>query len=273
MVSPWKLIKSSWDPSHPNSWLSPFRQFAAVSQVENRVIWNRDKVMCVLQVCGLVSLASVLKLQFWWFYASESFFVCLYSGVEPLGSEWSSEALLWFQSVMVGEPLSARIFSVTERGYCVELESRGRNVAAALISEKLAKVSGQIIKETPAAASPSAAPQESTKGNEQNQIHAQDSKASAKNPPSEGGRSEGQLESQSSWDKIRVKVLCCFWCWVEMIPSFQCHLSQWTGRRWSCPSARHSRCSFSLWPVLHSSTWLAPVQVRPDSYVPVCHKW
>ncbi|KAG7227917.1 hypothetical protein INR49_013711, partial [Caranx melampygus] len=112
---------------------------------------------------------------------------CRLSGVEPLGSEWSSEALLWFQTLVDGEKLSARVLSVTERGYGVELESRGINVASALISEQLAKVPGQITKETHATASPRATPPESTK-DVQNQIDAQDlsqSKASAKKPPSE----------------------------------------------------------------------------------------
>lgn len=69
-------------------------------------------------------------------------------GVEPLGSEWSSEALIWFQTLIDGEQLSARVLSVTEQGYGVELESRGLNVAAALISEQLAKVYGDASKDT-----------------------------------------------------------------------------------------------------------------------------
>lgn len=60
------------------------------------------------------------------------------SGAEPLGSEWSTEAQLWFQTLVDGRQLSGRALSVTERGYGVELESRGQNVADALISEKLA---------------------------------------------------------------------------------------------------------------------------------------
>ncbi|KAF7655254.1 hypothetical protein LDENG_00058860 [Lucifuga dentata] len=64
---------------------------------------------------------------------------CWLTGVEALGSEWSSEALLWFQTLVDGEHLSALVRSVTDEGYGVELESRGQNVAAALISEELAK--------------------------------------------------------------------------------------------------------------------------------------
>ncbi|XP_042253348.1 tudor domain-containing protein 1 isoform X1 [Thunnus maccoyii] len=73
---------------------------------------------------------------------------CWLTGVEPLGSEWSSEALLWFQALVDGEKLSACVRSITEEGYGVELESRGQNVAAALISEQLAKAPGEIPKET-----------------------------------------------------------------------------------------------------------------------------
>ncbi|KAK7919576.1 hypothetical protein WMY93_010860 [Mugilogobius chulae] len=64
---------------------------------------------------------------------------CWLAGVEPQGSEWTSEALLWFQTLVEGEPLSARVLSVTEDGYGVELLSKGQSVAASLISEHLAK--------------------------------------------------------------------------------------------------------------------------------------
>ncbi|XP_023281805.1 tudor domain-containing protein 1 [Seriola lalandi dorsalis] len=113
---------------------------------------------------------------------------CWLSGVEPLGSEWSSEALLWFQALVDGEQLSARVLSVTKQGYCVELESRGQNVAAALISEQLAKVPGEIHKETRATTGSAAKSQESTKENENNQTHAQDSNqtgATSKETPTE----------------------------------------------------------------------------------------
>uniref|UniRef100_A0A8C9WZY1 Tudor domain containing 1 n=1 Tax=Sander lucioperca TaxID=283035 RepID=A0A8C9WZY1_SANLU len=73
---------------------------------------------------------------------------CWLTGVEPLGSEWSSEALLWFQSLVDGKQLSARVLCATEQGYGVELESKGQNVAAALISAQLAKVPGAVPKET-----------------------------------------------------------------------------------------------------------------------------
>lgn len=69
--------------------------------------------------------------------------------MEPFGSEWSSEALLWFQALVDGQQLSARILTVTEQGYSLELHSRGKNVAASLISELLAKASGVTSKEPP----------------------------------------------------------------------------------------------------------------------------
>ncbi|XP_047464892.1 tudor domain-containing protein 1 isoform X2 [Mugil cephalus] len=95
---------------------------------------------------------------------------CWLKGVEPAGSEWSSEALLWFQTLVAGETLYARVFSVTERGYGVELESRGQNVAAALISEHLAKVPGEFAKEAHAKTS-GAKQQEAAKENRHSQLN------------------------------------------------------------------------------------------------------
>ncbi|KAG7507722.1 hypothetical protein JOB18_042668 [Solea senegalensis] len=91
---------------------------------------------------------------------------CWLSGVEPLGSEWSSEALLWFQTLVDGKQLSARVLSVTKQGHGVELESRGCNVAAALISEQLAKVPAEILRATHANAGSAAVYQECAKENE-----------------------------------------------------------------------------------------------------------
>ncbi|XP_041672490.1 tudor domain-containing protein 1 [Cheilinus undulatus] len=85
---------------------------------------------------------------------------CWLSGVEPLGSEWSSEALLWFQTRVDGEHLTARVLSVTDHGYGVELESRGQNVGAALISEQLAKAPGEPPTETHPTTGPVATQQE-----------------------------------------------------------------------------------------------------------------
>lgn len=94
-------------------------------------------------------------------------------GVEPLGSEWSSEALLCFQNLVDGKQLCARALSLSEKGYKVKLESRGQDVAAALISEQLAKAPGAIAKE--ARVTPGAEPQvkEDIKGCEQSQVHVQ----------------------------------------------------------------------------------------------------
>ncbi|KAM9425851.1 tudor domain-containing protein 1 [Pholidichthys leucotaenia] len=75
-------------------------------------------------------------------------FCCWLTGVEPLASEWSSEALLWFQNLVNGAQLSARVLSVTKQGYGVELEKRGLNVAAALISEHLAKIPEGLAKDS-----------------------------------------------------------------------------------------------------------------------------
>uniref|UniRef100_A0A7N6B5J1 Tudor domain-containing protein 1 n=1 Tax=Anabas testudineus TaxID=64144 RepID=A0A7N6B5J1_ANATE len=105
-------------------------------------------------------------------YLTHLHFICMDSGVEPLGSEWSSEALLWFQTLVDGEQLSARVLSVTTQGYGVELTCRGQNVAAALLSEHLAKVPGQIPKETEGSTEKS---QAGSNNNEPNQILEQTS--------------------------------------------------------------------------------------------------
>ncbi|XP_029312233.1 tudor domain-containing protein 1 [Cottoperca gobio] len=96
---------------------------------------------------------------------------CWLTGVEPLGSEWSSEALLGFQTLVDGKQLSARVLCVTEQGYGVDLESKGQNVAAALISEQLAKGPGAIPKETHATTG--AGHCEKTQGTEHSQAHVQ----------------------------------------------------------------------------------------------------
>nr|XP_004567589.2 tudor domain-containing protein 1 [Maylandia zebra] len=96
---------------------------------------------------------------------------CWLTGVEPLGSEWSSEAVLWFQTQVYGKQLSARVLSVTEQGYGVELESRGVNVAAALISAQLAKVPGEIARETHGTTG--SATKQSVKTNEQDPLETQ----------------------------------------------------------------------------------------------------
>ncbi|XP_061564122.1 tudor domain-containing protein 1 [Cololabis saira] len=98
---------------------------------------------------------------------------CWLTGVEPLGSEWSSEALLWFHSLVVGEQVSARVISVTEQGYGLELESRGLSVAASLISEKLAKAPGDPAIDTNIKVGPMSKEQEGERENEQRQLQIQ----------------------------------------------------------------------------------------------------
>lgn len=128
--------------------------------------------------------------------------------MEPLGSEWSSEALLWFQTLVDGKQLSARALSVSEQGYDVKLESRGQDVAAALISEQLAKAPGAIPKETHATPGSEVKQQEKIKDNEVSQIQVQSSDltgASSKETPTEGTAtlSEGQLECRSPKDEMQ----------------------------------------------------------------------
>ncbi|XP_062859119.1 tudor domain-containing protein 1 isoform X2 [Trichomycterus rosablanca] len=69
---------------------------------------------------------------------------CWLAGIEPLGETWSKDAVCKFQSLCVGRQLSGRVLSITERGYGVELESNGHNMATMLISEHLAKPLGQV---------------------------------------------------------------------------------------------------------------------------------
>ncbi|XP_076007844.1 tudor domain-containing protein 1 [Genypterus blacodes] len=64
---------------------------------------------------------------------------CCLAGVDALGSQFSSETRSLFRTLVAGERLSARVLSVEEGGYAVQLESRGLNVAAALVDEHRAK--------------------------------------------------------------------------------------------------------------------------------------
>lgn len=65
------------------------------------------------------------------------------AGLEPIGAEWSKDAVQKFQTLCVGKQLIGRVLSVTEKGYGVELECNGCNIADVLIAEQLAKPSGQ----------------------------------------------------------------------------------------------------------------------------------
>uniref|UniRef100_A0A3P8ZBS7 Tudor domain containing 1 n=1 Tax=Esox lucius TaxID=8010 RepID=A0A3P8ZBS7_ESOLU len=75
---------------------------------------------------------------------------CWLSGVEPLGPQWGTESISRFQALCVGQQLLGRVLSITERGYGLELESGGQDVAVTLLSEQLAKATGQ----SPAQAKP-----------------------------------------------------------------------------------------------------------------------
>ncbi|XP_067286444.1 tudor domain-containing protein 1 [Pseudorasbora parva] len=69
---------------------------------------------------------------------------CWLAGVEPVEAQWSKEAMHKFQTLCASQPLSAKVLSITEKGYGVELESAGQSIAAVLISEHLARPSGQV---------------------------------------------------------------------------------------------------------------------------------
>ncbi|XP_056285951.1 tudor domain-containing protein 1 isoform X2 [Pseudoliparis swirei] len=107
---------------------------------------------------------------------------CWLKGVELLGSEWSSEALLLFQTLVASEQLSARVLSVTDQGYGLDLESKGQNVATALIS---------LATKTHATTGSGHARQEKIQANEQSPKRAHCSNqvtgVSSKEMPTEGG--------------------------------------------------------------------------------------
>uniref|UniRef100_A0A8C4HYP7 Tudor domain containing 1 n=1 Tax=Dicentrarchus labrax TaxID=13489 RepID=A0A8C4HYP7_DICLA len=135
---------------------------------------------------------------------------CRLAGVEPLGSEWSSEALLWFQTRVDGEQLCANVLSASEQGYDVKLESRGQDVAAALISEQLAKAPGAPPKETHATTGAEAKHQEKIKENEHSQIHVQASNqtgASSKEVPTDGTAALSEAPSfPVDWKTVELPV-------------------------------------------------------------------
>ncbi|TSK14749.1 Tudor domain-containing protein 1 [Bagarius yarrelli] len=64
---------------------------------------------------------------------------CWLAGIQPVDREWSKDAVQEFQTLCVGKQLNGRVLSVTEKGYGLELECNGCNVAAVLIAEQLAK--------------------------------------------------------------------------------------------------------------------------------------
>ncbi|XP_054623238.1 tudor domain-containing protein 1 isoform X2 [Dunckerocampus dactyliophorus] len=97
---------------------------------------------------------------------------CFLSGVEAMGSEWSSEAILWFQTQVDGEKMNARVLTVTKQGYGVELECRGQSIAAGLISNVLGRVPGEIPKGVHSILSPGAKQREDVKEKEHSQTQA-----------------------------------------------------------------------------------------------------
>ncbi|XP_029540305.2 tudor domain-containing protein 1 isoform X5 [Oncorhynchus nerka] len=68
---------------------------------------------------------------------------CWLAGVEPLSPQWSAESIVRFQALCVGQQLHACVLFITERGYGLQLDSSGQNVATTLLSEQLAKAPGQ----------------------------------------------------------------------------------------------------------------------------------
>lgn len=192
-------------------------------------------------------------------------------GVEPLGSEWTSEAKQWFRSQVDGELVTARVLSVSERGYELKLEIRERDMAAALISEQLAKAPGAIPE--PTCVNPELKHEEkayeSHVHQEQVQIPGQSGSISKEMPTDEATvQSDMQLECRCSKDKSKT---CDDSTLLKLCPVilFQSHFSQWTGKRESCLSAR--LLGRARWPslVLLSFMCLAPFRVRQLPIVPV----
>lgn len=122
-------------------------------------------------------------------------------GVAPLGSEWSSEAKQCFESQVDGETLTARVLSISKRGYEVKLEIRGRDVTAALISEQLAKAPGAIPKMSCVRAEPKLQENMHESQLNQEQVPGQSGSIS-REIPTEGpvAQSDMQLECRCSKD-------------------------------------------------------------------------
>lgn len=177
--------------------------------------------------------------------------------MEPLGSEWTSEAKRWFRSQVDGELVTARVLSVSERGYEVKLEIRERDMAAALISEQLAKAAGAIPDTT--CVNPELKHEEEVY---ESQVHQE--------MPTDGPtvQSDMQLECRCSKDKIKT---CDDSTSLKLCPVilFQSHFSQWTGKRESCLSARLLGRAWRPSLVLLSFMCLAPFRVRQLPILPV----
>lgn len=125
--------------------------------------------------------------------------------MKPAGSEWSSEALLWFQNLVDGAQLLARVVSVSQQGYGVELESGGQSVAAALVSQQFAKPSGNLSKDP--VRSPTTK-QEDLRGGDQSQAltpASNDTQAVCEDGKSEEEPSEGNLQFLSLQNKMLMR--------------------------------------------------------------------
>lgn len=120
--------------------------------------------------------------------------------VEPLGSEWSNEALLRFQNLVDGETLSARALSVSERSYSVKLESRGQDVAATLISEHLAKAPGAVPKDTYGTFNSEAKRDEEIKDSEDCTVHVETPNNLGAISKETAIKAEGQLDCRCPED-------------------------------------------------------------------------
>uniref|UniRef100_A0A8C8MHR3 Tudor domain-containing protein n=1 Tax=Oncorhynchus tshawytscha TaxID=74940 RepID=A0A8C8MHR3_ONCTS len=99
---------------------------------------------------------------------------CWLAGVEPLSPQWSAESIVRFQALCVGQQLHARVLFITERGYGLQLDSSGQNVATTLLSEQLAKAPGQSQAHAKSIPTVPKIPQQKPKNNQ--------SKASARQP-------------------------------------------------------------------------------------------
>lgn len=154
----------------------------------------------------------------WWMSVS------LDVGVEPLGLEWASEAQRWFQSQVDGELLTARVLSVSERGYEVKLEIRGQDVAAALISQQLAKAPGAIPKMPCVSSEPKH--QEKIQESQLNQVQVPGQSGSiSKEIPKEGPAAQSDMQLECRCSKLKHLITqphwnCVLWsCFSPIFPS------------------------------------------------------
>lgn len=191
--------------------------------------------------------------------------------MEPLGSEWSSEAILWFQSLVDGEQLSARILSVTPQGYGVELESRGQNLTVSLLSECLAKSPGPN-QETHVTTGSGPKCQQSVKENKHSQIQLQafiHTGATSKEIPIEtqGGSSpEGQLGRQCLQDDMVCFKSVILKSWTRV--SVPCFPVDWKTEE--LPLSKTFQAYFAA--VTSPSLFYLPNSSQGQCFAPACHE-